>query len=279
MSITTQTTRGMLQTEGGPLYYEVAGSGHPIVFMHAGVADNTMWDEQWDEFVERYKVVRYDSRGFGKSPIAKDHAFSNRQDLYELLHHLGIERAYLVGLSRSGQIALDFTLEHSEMVDALVWVAGGVSGLEDPLDEAETALFTEMEAVWEKQDWERLSDMETEMWVNGPGQPPDRADAVVRERVHAMILNNYRTHTEEGKPIQLDPPAAGRLNEIMIPTLVIVGDLDTIGTRAAADYVADKVEGAKKIVFGGVAHMVNMEEPKRFNKVVLDFLASVDSSR
>lgn len=273
MTVTTETTTGILHTEGGPLYYEVAGEGHPIVFLHAGVADNTMWDEQWDEFAKRYRVIRYDTRGFGKSPVAKDHPFSNRQDLYELLKHLNVEKAYLVGLSRSGQIALDFTLERPEMVDALVWVAGGVGGYEgaEP-DEAEMATFNEMEALWEKKDWETLAEMETQMWADGPGQPVGRANAEVRERVHQMILNNYRMHPEEGAPIVLDPPAAGRLAEVKVPTLVIVGDLDTSSTQASAEFLANSVEGAKKIVFEGVAHMVNMEEPEKFNRVVLEFM-------
>lgn len=271
--MTAQTTSGTIQTEGGPLYYEVAGEGHPLVFMHAGVADHTMWDEQWDEFARHFRVIRYDSRGFGKSPVAKDHPFSNRQDLYELLKQLGVEKAYLIGLSRSGQIALDFTVEHPEMVDALVWVAGGISGYDgaEP-NEAEMASFTEMEALWEKKDLETLSEMETQMWVEGPGQPKGRANPQVRERVHRMISDNYRLHTEEGKPIPLDPPAAGRLHEVSVPTLVIVGDLDTSSTQTSADYLASQVKGAKKIVFEGVAHMVNMEQPERFNKVVLEFL-------
>lgn len=273
MAVTTETTTGTIQTEGGPLYYEVAGEGHPVVFLHAGVADNTMWDEQWDEFAKRYRVIRYDTRGFGKSPVAKDHPFSNRQDLYELLKHLDVEKAYLVGLSRSGQIALDFTLEHPEMVDALVWVAGGISGYEgaEP-DASEMAVFTEMEALWEKKDWATLAEMETQMWADGPGQPVGRANASVRERVHRMILNNYNMHPEEGKPITLDPPAAGRLSEVKVPTLVIVGDLDTSSTQASAEFLANSVEGAKKVVFEGVAHMVNMEEPERFNRVVVEFL-------
>ncbi|HKP53734.1 MAG TPA: alpha/beta hydrolase [Chloroflexia bacterium] len=280
MGVSTQTTTGTLQTEGGPLYYEVAGEGHPLVFMHAGVADNTMWDEQWDEFAKCYRVIRYDTRGFGKSPVAKDHPFSNRHDLYELLKHLDVEKAYVVGLSRSGQIALDFTLEHPEMVDALVWVAGGVSGYDgDMPSDAEMAIFNEMEAIWEKKDWETLSEMEADVWVNGPGQPKDRADAQVHKRVHQMILNNYTNHPDEGKPIQLDPPAAGRLQEVKIPTLIIVGDLDTSSTQASANYLASSVEGAKRIVFEGVAHMVNMEQPERFNRVVLDFLSDVDSKQ
>ncbi len=280
MSISTQTTTGTLQTEGGPLYYEVAGEGHPLVFLHAGVADHTMWDEQWDVFAQRYRVIRYDSRGFGKSPVEKDHPFSNRQDLYELLKHLDVEKAYLVGLSRSGQIALDFTIEHPELVDALVWVAGGVGGYEGGKpSETEMATFNALEAIWEKKDWETLAEMESRVWVDGPGQPLNRADPALRERVRRMILNNYTLHPEEGKPITMDPPAVGRLGEVKAPTLVMIGTLDTSGTQASAEYLAATVKGAQKVVFEGVAHMVNMEQPERFNRVVMEFLAGVDSGR
>src|SRR5690349_8638123 len=115
MTTDTQTTRDYLPVEGGQLYYEVTGAGHPLVLIHAGVADLRQWDEQVAAFAPHYRVIRYDTRGFGKTrtePVA----FSNRQDLYELLTHLGVEKAYLIGNSRGGQIAFDFTLEHPEMV-------------------------------------------------------------------------------------------------------------------------------------------------------------------
>lgn len=276
MAADIQNTTGTLQTEGGPLYYEVAGEGHPLVFMHAGVADNTMWDEQWHEFAQHFRVIRYDSRGFGKSPIVKDRPFSNRQDLYELLKYLNVEKAYLIGLSRSGQIALDFTIEHPKMVDALVWVAGGVSGYEggEP-SEAEMTIFNELEALWEEKDWETLSEKEARVWVDGPGQPLNRADLQVRERVRRMIFNNYTLNPEEGQPITMDPPATDRLNEVKVPTLVIIGTLDTVGTQASAEYLAVTLAGAQKEVFEGVAHMVNMEQPERFNRVVMEFLSKL----
>ena len=80
----------------------------------------------------------------------------------------------------------------------------------------------------------------------------------------------------EPKPQPLDPPAAGRLHEIAVPTLVIVGDLDTTGTLAMANQMAGAIPGARKVVIPGVAHMVNMEEPARFNEVVLGFLDSIE---
>lgn len=282
MAATIEIETGTIQAEGGPLYYEVAGEGHPLVLVHAGVADHTMWDDQFEAFAQRYRVVRYDTRGYGKSPVkAEGHEFSNRQDIYELLSHLGIEKTYILGLSRGGMIALDFTLEHPEMVDALIWVASGVGGHEHPPTEAEMALFTEYQKVeegaWEKKDYALLADWDVKVWADGPGQPEGRADSRVRARVREMCINNYSTHTVEGKPVVLDPPAVGRLHEIQVPTLVVVGDLDTSDTQAAADFMAEKVEGARKVVFPGVAHMVNMEKPEEFTNLALNFLGEVEA--
>ena len=115
----------------GRLAYEVEGEGHPLTLIHAGLAHLRMWDEQVPAFAERYRVIRYDTRGFGRT-TTDDVEFSNRDDLRALLDHLGVERTHLLGLSRGAQIALDFTLESPERVSSLVWVAGGVGGFGGP---------------------------------------------------------------------------------------------------------------------------------------------------
>lgn len=275
MQTTREATAGYLPVPGGELWYEVAGSGHPLLLIHAGVADHTMWDPQWAAFAQRYRAIRYDARGYGKSKT-EDVSFSNRQDAYDLLNHLGVDRAYVLGLSRGGQIAIDFTVEHPEKVAALIAVAAGLSGFEGTLTDAEIGLIEQMEAAENAQDWERMTDLDVQVWVDGPGQPAGRADQRVREQVRAMCLSNYRTHTIEGQPQPLDPPANERLSAIRVPTLVIVGDLDFSSEIATADRLADGIAGARKEVFHGVAHMVNMEQPERFNRIVLDFLGQVE---
>jgi pimeloyl-ACP methyl ester carboxylesterase len=274
MTESQEKEQGYLDVEGGRLYYEAAGQGHPLTLIHAGVADCTMWDEQMEPFSQRYRVIRYDTRGFGKT-TTEDVAFSNRQDLYDLLKHLGVEKTYLIGISRGGQIAIDFTLEHPEMVDALIPVAAGLSGYEGEPNEDEMQLFNKMEELWEKEDFTSLTDMEVRVWVDGFGRTGG-ADPKVRERVREMVLANYERRQPEGKPVVLEPPAAGRLSEIKVPTLIMVGDLDTSATQAMAHDMEHGIAGAKRVVFQGVAHMVNMERPEEFNRTVLDFLSSLD---
>jgi pimeloyl-ACP methyl ester carboxylesterase len=265
---------GFAPVENGQLYYEVTGAGYPLVLIHAGVADCRMWDDQVASFAPRFRVVRYDCRGYGRSRTETT-SFSDQQDLYDLLRHLGIATAHVIGISRGGQIALDFALEHPHMVSALIPTAAGFSGYEHHSTEAEAALgqmFEQMEAAWEAKDWERLIDLEIRVWADGPGQPEGRTPAAVRAKMREMCLTTYQRQDGEATPRPLDPPAIGRLGEIRVPTLVLIGDLDTPACLIMADLMVEGIAGARKVVFPGVAHMIPMERPDEFNRVVLEFL-------
>ena len=129
MSESIQPTRGFAEVNGAKLYYEVMGAGHPLVLLHEGIADSRMYDDQFNAFAQRYRVVRFDLRGFGQSDLPPgDEPVALYEDLYGLLALLGIKKTYVLGMSMGGAIALDFTLAHPVMVDALILVAPGVSG-------------------------------------------------------------------------------------------------------------------------------------------------------
>lgn len=277
MSKSVTAESGFLEVNGAKLYYEVAGEGHPFLMVHAGVADHTMWDAQVEEFSGSYKVITYDTRGFGKS-VTEDVEFSNRQDIYSLLKHLGIDNTYVMGLSRGGQIALDFTLEHPAMVDALIVVAGGISGFQPGATEEEMTIFNRMEATWSEaektRDFAPLAALEADVWGDGPGQPAGRS-GWVRDSLRDMTLQKYTGHQFEGIAQVLEPPAAERLDEVKVPTLVICGDLDFTGTQESMKKLGEEIAGAQYHVVEGTAHMVNMEKPEEFNAIVRSFLETV----
>lgn len=265
---------GYVPVTGARLYFDVAGDGHPLLLIHSGVADRRMWDEQFTVFAQSYRVIRYDARSFGKSKT-EDVEFSNRQDLYDLLEHLGVEKAYLVGASRGGGIAIDFTLEHPEKVDALIPVGSALGGLHHQHLEHEKGTLNEIDEAWNQKDFVRLADLGVRMWLDGPGQPETRVAPALRKRVREMTLNTCTTHETQGKPQPLDPPAAKRLAEIKVPTLIIFGDLDESGVLAAADLIERGITGARRAVMVGTAHLPSMERPAEFNRIVLHFLTDV----
>lgn len=269
-----QTETGFVPVHGARLYYEAVGAGQPLVFIHAGVADHRMWDEQAAAFAPRYRVIRYDTRCFGQSKT-EDVEYANHEDLLAVLDYLHVAKAYLVGASRAGTIATNFTLAHPDRVAALVLVGSGVSGVEYEPPEEEKQLFDEMEELWKTKDFARLADLEVRMWVDGPGQPETRVPSHIRERVRNMILNTYTTHVTEGKPVPLVPPAGMRLAEVNVPTLILTGDLDESGVQFAAGILARGIANARTGVMKGTAHLPNMERPAEFNRILSDFLSSI----
>jgi pimeloyl-ACP methyl ester carboxylesterase len=263
---------GYVPVPGGALYFERTGHGSPMVLVHAGIADLTMWKPQVDEFAADHAVVCFDSRGFGRSRTEAVE-FSPVDDLRAVLDHLEIGQAVLVGCSRGGQQSLDFTLEEPDRVAGLVWVCGGVSGSSHEGPPEQTAVFDRIEVLWQAKNWDALVDLETHVWADGPLQPEGRAPQAVREHVRRMIYA-IETRNEPGpKALPSHRPAAGRLHEIASPALVVIGALDTTGTRASADLLTDRVPGVERVDFPDAAHLPSLEHPERFNTAVRDFLA------
>lgn len=266
--------RGFADVNGAQLYYEEAGDGHALVLIHAGICDSRMWDDQWDEFAERYRVVRFDLRGCGRSAQPPEE-FSLRDDLLELLRLLGIERAYLLGVSMGGGLAVDFTLEHPGIVGALVLVAAGVSGRRPSAQLIEQ--WKGVDAAFQSGGIPLANEQELRMWVDGPEREPDEVDPIVRGRVGEMNANNFAMQSDAARARPLEPPALDRLHEIRVPTLVIAGDLDQPDVLDSCQLLAENIAGARQVVMPGTAHVPSMERPEEFNGLVLNFLASVDA--
>jgi pimeloyl-ACP methyl ester carboxylesterase len=263
--------RGFIETNGARTYHEVDGSGEPILFIHAGVANLRMWDGQVQAFRDDYRVIRYDTRGFGRTETEAV-PFSNRADAVAVLDHVGERSAHVVGLSRGGMIALDFALESPDRVRSLTVAAGGIGGRMSPAELPEST-WEEPERLIEAKDWQAISEWETAFWADGPGQSPDRVPQV-RGLVHDWILSNYKAEKVEGEPQPLQPPAVERLAELRAPLLVIAGTLDDPGTTESMRFLAETVPGARYAEFE-TAHLINLEQPERFNRVLREFLDAV----
>ncbi len=272
MSGMQQAGSGFVDVEGTQLYYEVAGTGEPVVLIHAGICDSRMWDEQWAVFARQYRVIRYDVRGFGKSPIPSQ-PYADRDDLYALCRHLGVEQANIVAVSMAGHIAIAFALEHPEMIRSLVLVASGVGAA--PPSEALQHVWEEVDAAFTAGDVAMANELELRAWVDGPGRAPDQVDPTVRERVREMNGNVLMLANEEAVERPLEPPARERLGELRVPVLIIVGDYDQPHVITSADLFEAAIAGSKKVIMRGTAHLPSMERPDEFNSLVLDFLQGV----
>lgn len=286
MADTGRSASGEAEVNGTRLRYDVAGEGHPLVLIHGGLEDRRVWNDQFDAFAQHYRVIRYDVRGYGESPLVVTETrelqgsqgrqtYSLSQDLYELLRFLEVERAYLLGQSMGAALAVDFLLAHPEMVDALIPTAPGLGGYE--FVEEEYPLEAQIEDALAEGDIAHAVDLTLQLWTAGPQRSLEAVNPAVRTRVREMTLHNFERPDEEDamQPQALEPHALSRLAEIAVPTMVMVGDEDVRDIRRVANLLAAYIPGARHVVIPDTAHHLNMEQPDLFNQLVLDFLSNL----
>jgi pimeloyl-ACP methyl ester carboxylesterase len=259
-------TTGTADVNGTTLYYEVAGEGHPVVLLHGGNLDLRMWDMQFAEFSRNYRVIRYDVRGFGRSAMAEG-PYQSHEDLRALLDHLAVEQAHLVGLSLGGRIAIDFALEYPERVSALVLAGPGLSGFEFSASEWWGPIGDAIQAG----DSVRAA----ELWLESPYMAPAMEQPELAARLRTLAVENSSMWLRENTEVPLSPPAMGRIAELSAPTLLILGRLDVPDIHQIAELLSTGISGAWGVVIQGAGHMVNMERPEQFNRVVLEFFSEM----
>lgn len=262
-----QIDTGFADVNGTRLYYEISGSGHPLVFIHGFTLDTRMWDDQFEVFAEQYRVFRYDARGFGKSTPPTTEPYTHTGDLRALMTHLGIESAHLVGLSMGGRIALDFAVTYPELAVTLNLLDAGLPGF--PAQEPIRAVLRakgEQEGVESAKEW----------WLNHALFAPALENPVSATSFRQILEDYSGWHFMNDDPATApEAPAIDKLDTLTMPTLVVVGERDLPDYHQIADIIVEQIAGAKKVVILGAGHMPNMEFPEQINKIVLGFLSEV----
>lgn len=252
------------------IYYEVAGEGPAFLMIHAGIAHSAMWDPQFEYFSRTHRVIRFDQRGFGKT-VTETREFNRRVDVLALLDHLNAERAVVMGCSMGGALALDFTLEHPQRVSALILIAAGISGVDAPPELVKQ--WQEQDAAFEAGDLARVIDLELAMWVDGPNRKPEHVDPAVRAKIRAMELENLKLDTEGYKSAPLEPPAVGRLHQVQVPTLVILGMGDQPHVVQNGQQLLKGIPLAQSLIFEKIGHVPSMEKAGEVNRAIETFLS------
>ncbi len=267
---------GYAQVDGTRLYYECAGEGEPVVLLHTGNGNTTIWDGQFEDLASDHRVIRYDMRGFGRSSYPAS-SYLYARDLAGLLSHLGVDRAHIVGPSLGGRVAVEFCLLYPSMTASLLLVAPVIrehNWSEDVI----SARIAEEEAFGAG-DFEAATQAMMRNWVLCPGRHPEDLDQSMLERIraaqHASYLVRLRTRKEAGAEPdeeELDSPAGSRLSSIAAPTMVLIGGADGPDSTAIGERLASEIHGAQKQVIEGVGHMIAMERPEDFLRIARDFL-------
>jgi 3-oxoadipate enol-lactonase len=259
-------------SDGAHLEYEIVGEGPTVTLVHPGLWDMRTWVREVPRLVQAgYRVLRYDVRGYGRSSRPEPgEPYSHVRDLLALLDANEVTQTALVGCSMGGGIDLDFALEHPERVWALVLVATGLGGFEPTEEEEEwdAQAYGPVDAAIESGDLERARDLELEIWASLGTD--DEAGARIRQ---IAFDNIHELQMDESGRERLDPPAAHRLGELDVPTLIMDAEHDPPFQHRIAEFLAMEIMGSRKVVVEGADHVVNMRQPERFEELVLPFLA------
>ncbi|MCA0201350.1 MAG: alpha/beta hydrolase [Proteobacteria bacterium] len=204
---------------GAQISYEICGDekAQGVVLLHDGLANSALWDGVWPALCKQYRVVRYDRRGYGKSPPAKDmHAPTD--DLYGVMKLVGLDHAHIIGSSAGAGLAVDFVFDQPEAIDKLVLVAPSVSGYQPTAPFV--ARLRRIEEVVVTGDMDRIVEViTTDPAIIWPGNDAARKklEAILRANPHDL-----GAHPRQRRPFNM----ALRLPEVYAPALVIVGASD-----------------------------------------------------
>lgn len=261
-----QVHKDFADVNGTRLYYEVAGSGHPLVLVHGFTLDTRMWDAQFEVFAQHYQTIRYDLRGFGQSATPTEDPYAHPDDLRALMAHLGLDHAGIIGLSLGGSVAVDFAVTYPDATDTLIPVDAALIGGYQWDQRPSANLRKEAQQTG-------IQGAKT-VWLNSALFGPARENPVAAGPLTQIVDDYSGWHFVNNDPGRTaEPPATQRLITISAPTLVIVGERDLPDFHRIANILEQGIPNAKKVVMPGVGHMSNMEDPERFNTTVLTFLA------
>jgi proline iminopeptidase len=246
-----------LATDNVRLHYEEAGQGTPILFVHEFAGDHRSWEPQLREFGKRYRCIAYAARGYTPSDVPPSgDAYSYQhvmRDAVTVLDHLKIESAHIVGLSMGGYTTLQVALNYPSRELAHVFERDGSAAV-------------------------------AKTYGNGPSRVPF---AIKDARGFAEFQKHLAEHDAQGsahtsRGFQGARPSLydfeNEIRKLTVPALIVVGDEDERCIEPSL-FLKSAVAASGLVMFPKTGHVVNLEEPDLFNRVVGDFLGRVDAGR
>ena len=248
------------------------GGDRLMVLLHEGVSDRRGWRHVAQHLAPQVTVVAYDRRGYGESPVSTA-PFTHAGDLLAVLDREQAGRAWLVGASAGGGLALETALLAPGRVAGLVLLGTAVSGAPEPeLDPATQRLDTLLDAAIAAGDLDQVNRLETWLWLDGPAEPEGRVGGEARALaldMNAIILRNGDREDEGGCGVD----AWSRLGEVQVPVTVACGELDVPFLLARSRELADRLPSARFRELPGMAHEPYLENPGQVAGLLLGALA------
>lgn len=234
---------------------ESGGAGPVLLLLHEGVADARMWDPIWPALTAACHAIRYDVRGYGRSPAATEN-YTLLGDALTVLDHFGVGAAHVAGCSMGGGTAIELALTHPHRVTSLVLLCPGIPGYAYPEDPALEARFDEAATAGDTDGLVRLG---LEQWGRSGDDP--MVTELMRSAMRAW--ENEEHFQQQGQPVY------ERLGELRVPVVLMVGDSDNPGLVASNEAAAQRIPGCELIRLPGVDHYPTIRVPLLVTETIL----------
>ena len=253
-----------VDVDGSKLYYEECGDApQTVLLLHDGIAHSAVWDAVWPAFCKEFHTIRFDRRGYGRSPAGTT-LYNELDDVSLLLHHLKVRKTIVIGSSHGGEIAIGFTLQHPEVVQQLVLVGAVVGGLSFS-DQFFQRGIENSKPFGSNDVAAGIANWAKDKYLLAPDH-----DAA-RKLLLALLTASPQdlTHDDYARPI---PPELSRLHEIRVPTLILTGDADVPDVHAHAGAMEAGIPGSRRVMISDSGHLMYLEKPEEFTRTVFAFL-------
>jgi len=259
---------------GENLHYELAGRGAPLALIHGWTLDLRMWNPQVEILSRRFRVIRYDRRGFGQSSGQED-AQWDAADLSALLDHLHIDRAHVLGMSQGGNVAMRFARRFPERTASLI-LHGSTApeGFPLPWNGSDRVPMTAWQKLAQNEGLERFR----EVWRIHPAMHVSDDLPDVRRHLQELLA------AYPGRRLLHPSPSTGPIESVTmddlphltLQTLVLIGDEEIPYLQIVARTLAYYLPNATLTVIPGGGHLINLEQPEDYNAAIVKFLDGVE---
>ncbi|MGH4031763.1 alpha/beta fold hydrolase [Actinomycetota bacterium Odt1-20B] len=234
------------------------GDGSPLVLLHPGVGDSTLWDPVLPYLTARHRVIRYDVRGYGRSP-APTTRYSLVEDLIAVLDHFSLPRAVVVGSSMGGAAALNLAVDSPARVAGLALFVPGVTGYAE-LTSAE--FMSELERLGNAGDVDGIVDLGMRAWARaGRGE-----DAVAVGQLRTAIRGWFANHPHQVP----DAPVFERLGELSTPCVLALGEQDQPEVVRCNEEMAARIPGCRLVRLPDSDHFPTLRVPEKVAELILE---------
>jgi pimeloyl-ACP methyl ester carboxylesterase len=269
----TTTANTTARVRGIELAYETIGNGPAVVLLHGYPFNRSMWREQTEALIEKYRVITPDLRGLGETTVTRDEPATMEEmarDVVALLDELRIGRVTLCGLSMGGYVALAFYRRFPLRVRALVLAdTRAQSDTEEArrnrAQQAEKILREGMESIAD----DFLKKVLTNETLTGKPETVSRVREMILKTPPQGAANALR-----GMAVRPDQTAF--LEQILAPTLILVGSEDELTPPRDAELMHREIRGSRLEIIEGASHLSNLERPLEFNRALLDFIHALE---